>query len=44
MPTSRHLLLINFAHTMGPLSVAIPTWRNSLVFHSLDKVGRNGRM
>lgn len=38
LPTSRHLLLINFAHTMGPLAIAIPTWRNSLVFHSLDKV------
>ncbi|KAL1525889.1 hypothetical protein AB1Y20_020717 [Prymnesium parvum] len=38
MPTSRQLILINFAHTMGPLAMAIPTWRNSLVFHSLDKV------
>jgi len=41
LPTSRHLLLINFAHAMGPLAVAIPTWRNSLVFHSLDKAGPN---
>jgi hypothetical protein len=24
--------------TMGPLASAIVTWRNSLVFHSLDKV------
>ena len=37
-PTSRTLLLVNFCHTTGPLALAIPTWRNSLVFHSLDKV------
>ena len=29
---------MNFAHTSGPLALAIPIWRNSLVFHSLDKV------
>ncbi len=28
----------NFVLTMGPLCMAIPTWRNSLVFHSLDKL------
>jgi hypothetical protein len=29
---------LNFAMAMGPLAWAIPLWRNSLVFHSLDKV------
>ena len=37
-PASVPLIVLNFAHTAGPLAVAIPAWRNSLVFHSLDKV------
>ena len=37
-PASTTLLVMNFAHTSGPLALAIPIWRNSLVFHSLDKV------
>jgi len=37
-PASTTLLIMNFAHTSGPLALAIPIWRNSLVFHSLDKV------
>ena len=38
VPDAVPLIVLNFAHTAGPLAVAIPTWRNSLVFHSLDKV------
>ena len=37
-PHNRILLLVNFAHASGPLALAVPTWRNSLVFHSLDKI------
>ena len=37
-PQSELLLVVNFLLTTGPLAMAIPTWRNSLVFHSLDKV------
>eukprot|EP01061_Rhynchopus_euleeides_P012038 TRINITY_DN21642_c0_g1_i1.p1 TRINITY_DN21642_c0_g1~~TRINITY_DN21642_c0_g1_i1.p1 ORF type:complete len:505 (+),score=129.42 TRINITY_DN21642_c0_g1_i1:57-1571(+) len=33
-----HLFKINFLFANGPLSIAIIAWRNSLVFHSLDKV------
>ncbi len=29
---------INFVCALGPLAMAIPVWRNSLVFHSLDKM------
>ncbi len=29
---------LNYIFAMGPLCVAIPMWRNSLVFHSLDKI------
>jgi len=32
------LIIANFAHATGPLAMAIPAWRNSLVFHSLDKI------
>jgi hypothetical protein len=32
------LFLTNFSLVTGPLAWAIPLWRNSLVFHSLDKV------
>lgn len=28
----------NYVMTMGPICIAIVVWRNSLVFHSLDKV------
>jgi len=30
--------VICFAMTNGPLAWAVPTWRNSMVFHSIDKV------
>jgi hypothetical protein len=36
-PTSDTLFIICFAFSTGPLAWAILTWRNSLVFHSLDK-------
>jgi hypothetical protein len=35
---SRALFLATFALTNGPVALAIVAWRNSLVFHSLDKV------
>lgn len=37
-PGSRLLLEAAFALTQGPLLAAVAAWRNSLVFHSLDKV------
>ena len=37
-PHFQPLIIANFAHATGPLALAIPTWRNSLVFHSLDKI------
>jgi len=37
-PTSPTLIMINYVNASGPLALAIPTWRNSLVFHSLDKI------
>ncbi|KAI8890648.1 hypothetical protein K501DRAFT_281637 [Backusella circina FSU 941] len=37
-PTSRILFLASYSLAMGPVIWAIITWRNSLVFHSLDKV------
>jgi len=39
-PASLHesLVVMNFLHATGPLAMAIPMWRNSLVFHSLDKI------
>ena len=37
-PTSKTLFHANFLLTTGPLAMAVPTWRNSLVFHSLDRV------
>ncbi|KAI9248412.1 hypothetical protein BY458DRAFT_526548 [Sporodiniella umbellata] len=37
-PGSVPLLIATFAMTNGPVAWAIITWRNSLVFHSLDKV------
>lgn len=38
MPTSRPMFLVCFVFANGPLLWAIPTWRNSLVFHSMDKI------
>ncbi|KAI8075055.1 hypothetical protein BC940DRAFT_287319 [Gongronella butleri] len=37
-PHSRALFLATYTLTTGPVAWAIITWRNSLVFHSLDKV------
>ncbi|KAG2209169.1 uncharacterized protein EV154DRAFT_503097 [Mucor mucedo] len=37
-PHSSILFLATFCMTNGPVAWAIITWRNSLVFHSLDKV------
>ncbi|GAN06330.1 integral to membrane protein [Mucor ambiguus] len=37
-PTSKLLFVASFCMTNGPVAWAIITWRNSLVFHSLDKV------
>jgi hypothetical protein len=36
-PRSETLFLICFAFCTGPLAWSVVTWRNSLVFHSLDK-------
>ncbi|KAI9189592.1 hypothetical protein H9P43_001025 [Blastocladiella emersonii ATCC 22665] len=38
MPSSRALFHLLYACAHGPLAWAIVTWRNSLVFHSLDKM------
>ena len=38
IPSSRRLFLAVFAYSNGPILWAIPLWRNSLVFHSHDKV------
>lgn len=37
-PESTVLFICCYLLTMGPLGSAIITWRNSLVFHSVDKV------
>ena len=37
-PTSATLFRSVFAYSNGPILFAIPLWRNSLVFHSHDKV------
>ncbi|KAI8390830.1 uncharacterized protein BYT42DRAFT_489150 [Radiomyces spectabilis] len=37
-PSSPSLFVAAFSLTNGPVAWAIVTWRNSLVFHSLDKV------
>ncbi|KAL1411025.1 hypothetical protein Q8F55_001970 [Vanrija albida] len=37
-PNSTILFICCYLLTLGPLASAIITWRNSLVFHSLDKV------
>ena len=38
VPTSGRLFRSVFAYSNGPILWAIPLWRNSLVFHSHDKV------
>lgn len=37
-PTSAQLFVLNFANANGPLLWSIIAWRNSLVFHDLDKI------
>lgn len=37
-PSSTKLFVACYCLTHGPLCTAIATWRNSLVFHSVDKV------
>ena len=37
-PTNVSWLRVNFVLSNGPLAIAAVAWRNSLVFHSLDKV------
>ncbi|KAG2379337.1 hypothetical protein C9374_007476 [Naegleria lovaniensis] len=37
-PTSPHLFMMNFVNCTGPLLFAVIMWRNSLVFHSIEKV------
>ncbi|WVQ71907.1 hypothetical protein IAR50_001449 [Cryptococcus sp. DSM 104548] len=37
-PSSTILFIASYLLTLGPLASAIITWRNSLVFHSIDKV------
>ncbi|KAI8971661.1 hypothetical protein BDF20DRAFT_907330 [Mycotypha africana] len=37
-PDSKVLFISSYVMTHGPVAWAIITWRNSLVFHSLDKV------
>ncbi|KAK8869577.1 hypothetical protein IAR55_000144 [Kwoniella newhampshirensis] len=37
-PSSTVLFICCYLLTLGPLASAIITWRNSLVFHSMDKV------
>lgn len=39
MPHSCRLNKIIFIFSMGSLLWAVPLWRNSLVFHDVDKVG-----
>lgn len=42
LPTNVLLFKINFAHAMGPLLWSILAFRNSIVFHSTDKMSRQG--
>ncbi|CDH53915.1 integral to membrane protein [Lichtheimia corymbifera JMRC:FSU:9682] len=37
-PGSRAMFIATYCLTNGPVAWAIVTWRNSLVFHSLDKI------
>ena len=38
LPGSIDAFRANFLLVSGPLAMAVPIWRNSLVFHSLDRV------
>ena len=38
LPTSEFLFISSYAFSMGPLLLAIPIFRNSMVIHSLDKI------
>ena len=38
LPNSPWLYWMTYACAMGPVSIAIVAWRNSMVFHSLDKM------
>lgn len=40
LPHDCRLNKVIFMYTMGSLLWAVPIWRNSLVFHDVDKVGR----
>lgn len=42
MPHNCRLLKSIFIFTMGSLLWAVPLWRNSLVFHDVDKVHMPG--
>lgn len=44
LPCSRGLHFALFALSSGPLALAIVAWRNSLVFHSIDKVNTHPRL
>lgn len=37
-PDSKLLFVLCWSFSFGPLAWAIPTWKNSMVFHSLDKI------
>lgn len=37
-PTSGRLFLLNFTNSSGAIAWAIVLWRNSLVFHDLEKL------
>eukprot|EP01118_Nematostelium_gracile_P007413 TRINITY_DN2414_c0_g1_i1.p1 TRINITY_DN2414_c0_g1~~TRINITY_DN2414_c0_g1_i1.p1 ORF type:complete len:387 (+),score=65.90 TRINITY_DN2414_c0_g1_i1:56-1216(+) len=37
-PDSCFLFKLCFAYSTGPLSIAVALWKNSMVFHSLDKI------
>lgn len=39
LPHDCRLNKVIFMYTMGSLLWAVPIWRNSLVFHDVDKVG-----
>jgi len=42
-PNSKRLFISTFCLAFGNNAIAIAMWRNSLVFHSLDKVTRSAR-
>ena len=37
-PENEFLFKVNFGLTTGPIAIAVILWRNSLVFHSIDKM------